>query len=79
MSNNDKLIDFYKLATAELISALVDQAAACEHDDLFKRLLAQTLALSAHIHRNSGGNNDSFIQMARDSISLTHHGEASLQ
>jgi hypothetical protein len=79
MTNNDRLIDFYKIATAELISALVDQAAACEHDDLFKRLLAQTLALSAYIHRNSGGDNDSFIRMASDSISLTHHGGANTQ
>ncbi len=77
--NNKSLIEFYKMAVVELINALSEQAAADMHGELMKMIMAESLMMSALMHRAHGGSTDSFVQMAGDAISLTHHAGAKVQ
>ena len=72
MSDQDEqLIRIFKNLVARLVSVAIAESEV--EDRLVKILLAETLLLSATLHRASGGSDASFVHMAKESIHLMQH------
>jgi hypothetical protein len=78
-ADNKTLIDLYKIIVTQAINMMLATAKDDAQRELQKSLMAETLALAASLHHDTGGSGASFIVMATDTIAFTESDGATKQ